>query len=320
MKTRFFAASLLLLPIFALGEELTVADREALLEKLNQIKEAADQKVDAKFRLAVAAYRSAMTDPDAAVELYVKCVQKENFLDLEKKESEFRDWKKKESGRLKNPAFGRALCHQLRWLVLSLRAASEKTDHMELAADAQEAMEAVFRDAAALEGQHGLLSQSVMGSIFAQAYDIGSIRAKDFPGSPVRIAEVFEKMIYPEIRAKKDVDRLRAAWQRRIQLEGVLITWTEKSAEKDTPFGKAAGPTPAQQHFSEESLPDLQWQMEKDLFAAGDERGACVRMMALIEGNPTHPSAKRWTEDLRAQITPQPKETPLKPEDAAAES
>ena len=40
-----------------------------------------------------------------------------------------------------------ALRHQLRWLILTLQAASEKPDRAKLAADAQEIVDAIFRDA-----------------------------------------------------------------------------------------------------------------------------------------------------------------------------
>ena len=50
----------------AKAEALSDADRETLLENLEQLQESADSKVDAKFRVALAAYREAIGSDDAA--------------------------------------------------------------------------------------------------------------------------------------------------------------------------------------------------------------------------------------------------------------
>lgn len=307
MKSLFIAAALVGSSGLANAVELTAADREALLEKLDKLKEAADLKVDARYRAAAAAFRAAMASPDAAVDFYVKCVEKLNFTEQNKKESEFREWKKKEADKLKNPAFGRALCHQLRWLLLTLRAGSEKSNRSDLIGEAREAMEAVFRDAPALTGQHQLLSQGVMGTVFVKTFEIGDLRAGEWVNSPVQIGEIFDKLLMPPLRKPESIEALRNAWLRRIQLEGIAVDWKDGEGN-NTAFGKPAL-SQEKEKFSTETLPDLQWAMEKDLFKSGDERGACVRMMGLIENHPTHKSAGKWSDELRSLIS-QPQEQP----------
>lgn len=289
------------------GENLTDADREALLEKLEKIRSDADSKVDARFRAAVSAYRAAMGSGDAARELYVKCFEKLNFTAQGKREADFREWKRKEADKLKDPAFGRALQHQLRWLVLLIRASSENARDEEVREEARAAMEAAFADAAELKSQLGLLSQGAAGSVFAKAYEISGLKTKKVPASPVNSAEIFENLLMPPLRSAEKLETLRSAWQRRIQLEQVKAAWA--APEKGTAFGSPAK-SPEAEKFAKDVLPDLRWQMEKDLFSAGDERGAGLRMLEMIEANLADKSAVKWSEELRLLIMPKEEKTP----------
>jgi hypothetical protein len=138
----------------AMADPLSSADREALLESLEKIRETADSKVDARFRVAIAAYRDAMNTDETAIEFYLKCIEKVNFLDQERKTADFRDWKRKEGDRLSDQAFRLALRYQLRWLILTLQASSEKANarRAQLADAQDDGGFAMFRDATKLEG------------------------------------------------------------------------------------------------------------------------------------------------------------------------
>jgi len=85
------------------AEVLTPAEREALLQKLEEMKANAESKVDARYRAAIAAYQAAMSSDEAAMELYLNCVEKVNFKDQQKKNSEFREWKRREDDKLSDP-------------------------------------------------------------------------------------------------------------------------------------------------------------------------------------------------------------------------
>ena len=110
------------------ADALSAPEREALLQKLEEMRANAESKVDARYRAAIAAYQAAMASDDAAMELYLNCVEKVNFKDQQRKNADFREWKRREEDRLSDPGIGLALRLQLRWLILTLRAASEKTE------------------------------------------------------------------------------------------------------------------------------------------------------------------------------------------------
>ena len=97
---------------FASADPLSQADLEELRERLKAIKEGALEHLDTRYKSAVDDYRSALQSEDAALNLFVKCVEKADFTDQQKKSQEFRDWKRREEGRLKNPEFKQALRHQ----------------------------------------------------------------------------------------------------------------------------------------------------------------------------------------------------------------
>lgn len=293
----------------ARAESLSPADREALLENLEKIREDAMSRVDARFRVAIAAYREAMATDESAYEFYLKCIEKVDFEDQQRKAADFREWKKKEDDRLKDMGFRLALRYQLRWLVLTLRAASEKTKMSDITPEGMELVDAVFRDAMKLGPQIQTLAQPVTSTVFAKAYDIGNIKNERWPQSPVQLEQFYGQVIFPPLRTPAKVDALRAAWIRRIQQEAIRVEATENSGDGGRRNGQPIGPRgQAVDRFNEETLPELQWQMEIDLFRSGDERNAAMRMLEHIQKHLTHRSSRQWGEELKSLLTP--KEAP----------
>lgn len=289
----------------ARSEQLSPADREALLENLEKIRDDANSRVDARFRTAIAAYREAMATEESAYEFYLKCIEKVNFEDQQRKAADFREWKKKEEDRLKEPGFRLALRYQLRWLVLTLRAASEKTKLSEITPEAQDVVDAIFQDAPKLGPQIETLGQPVTSTVFARAYEINGVKSERWPQSPINLDQFYGQVIFPSLRVPGKTDALRSAWIRRIQQESIRVEAMDGEGGGGRRPGQPIGPRgQSVDKFNEETLPDLQWQMEMDLFKAGDEKGAAMRMMAHIQKNLTHRSARQWGEDLKNLLRP----------------
>lgn len=292
---------------FASAETLSDADREALLERLDSLKAAAVERTDARFRAAVAAYTAAMASDDAALDLYLKCVEKVDFEDQKRKQGDFREWKRKKDEELSKPGFKVALRHQLKWLVLTLQAASEKADRAKLAPVAQQLMDGVFRDGDALKDQQTVLKQAVTGTVFAKAYEIAGLKLEKWPTSPIEVAGIYEQVIFPPLRNAEGLSHLREAWQRRIQQEGMMIEYwapVPKDGAGKERIGMADVRSPELEKFISETVPTLQWQMEMDLFKNGDQVGAAQRMLAHIEKNVAHTNAKDWSEQFRTLLAP----------------
>ncbi len=282
-------------PLFA----LTDADRESILADLEEIQHDAAIKRDGKYGVAIAAFRSAMGSDEAALALYLNCYGKLNFEDKDRKDQQFREWKRKQSDHLSNPAFQKALRLQLAWLVLTLQAAGEKPDRPKLAKDAAEIVAAIFRDADRFAPQQELLEQAVTASVFGKAYGIGQVRVANWSPAPGLLERFYEDVVLPPLRLAGPAAALRAAWLLRIDQE------TARNRSWNTGGGGKKKNAPGQQQsFATDELPKLKWEMEVDLFKHGDEDAAAVRMLAHIRANLTHPSAGRWSGELRQLLQP----------------
>lgn len=298
----------------ARADILTDADRETLLENLEKLRESASSKVDAKFRVALAAFREAIASDDAAISLYLNCMEKVNFEDQQKKSADFREWKRNEAEKLSDPGLRLALRHQLRWLVLTLQAASDKADRAKLAVDAQEIVDSIFREPTKLKNQEAILSQAVTSSVFARAYDINSTKLEAWPLSPVLLDPVYEQILLPPYRKSSRLSELRAVWIKRIQQEGAKMEhWSGNNGnpKEQKRIGMASAmQSPAYEKFLAEAQPKLQWDMEIDLFRNGDESGAALRMLAHLEKHLAHPSAREWGKQFEALLKPVTPEAP----------
>lgn len=287
------------------AEPLTSADREALLENLEKIRETAEGRVDARFRMAIAAYREAMASNDSALDLYLKCVEKVEFEEQHRKSSEFREWKRKETEKLSDPALPRALRIQLQWLVLTLQAASSKADRDRLAVSAHELLGTIFQDPEKLRSQAGLLSQDVTASVFAKAYEVGGLKIEKWAFAPLALTGIYNDLILPPLRNPERIDTLRAAWMRRIQQEAAMREFWSAPPRENKRIGMAADMRPPEyDRFLADTLPQLQWEMEVDLFKSGDQAAAAKRMLAHIEKYIQHKSARDWGGEFQKLLAP----------------
>lgn len=291
---------------------LTAPDREALLENLEKIRAAADSNLDARFRLAIVAFRNAMRSDEAAMELYLNCLEKVNFSDQLKKPADFREWKRKEGEKLSDPGLKLALRHQLRWLMLTLEAASANPDRPKLAAEAQQIVDTIFREPEKLKNQGEILGQSVTGTVFAKAYDINNVKVDDWALSPIALQAVYDDILLPPVRTSSRLEELRARWIKRIQQESLLMEHLGEGRRRDRGDGREekrigtieSMQSPEYLKFMQEKVPELQWEMEKDLFICGDQAGAAKRMLAHLQTNISHASAKKWGDEFEKLLSP----------------
>lgn len=315
-----FLYSVFALPI-AQAEILDDTDREALLDNLEKLQTTLESRADAKFKLAIDAFRTAIASDEAAKELYLNCTEKVNFLDQQKKAADFREWKRSEDDNISEPGLTLALRYQLRWLMLTLQAASENADRAKLTVDAQSIVDTIFQSAEKLAHHEKILNQSVVGSVFAKAYDIEEVKVENWSMSPIQLDRVYTEILLPPHQNPSKTSQLRATWIKRIQQEGIKAEFwhpqpknpkNEKNEKKeDKKIGMAADMKPPEyERFLVDILPKLQWEMEVDLFNNGDQRGAAVRMMSHLEKYALHIAARKWAEDLQKLLTPKPA-TPL---------
>lgn len=292
-----------------LADPLSQADRQALIEALDALKNAATDHATTRLGSAASAFNAGVASADAATELYLRCVEKVDFEERDRKSSEFREWKKRHKDRLDDEGHGLALRHQLQWTVLTMKAASDPAEARKLAPKVLDALEAIFRTPEDLRGHVGILTQSVDSTVFARAYGLTGYKVEGWPMSPlsggngsIRVDGAFQQLIFPACRAAGDADALRAAWKRRIQFEEVARGfWSRDSTEE--------GESPERDKFLAETRPGLEWDMEEDLFKAGDEKRAAVALLKHLETYIQHSQARDWEARFRLLVDPPPVET-----------
>ncbi len=297
LKPIWLSLCLLVVPSLLCADPLTQADLEELRERLKAIQAGTQLMQDKRFKAAVDAFQSALQSEDAAMDLYLKCVEQADFIDLDKKGQEFRDWKRDNEEHLKSAEFRQALRHQLRWLSLTMRAAARPEDVQKLAPEAQEAVRAIVQNAGKLEGQGGVLSRSVLESVFARCYKLGDLPLKNWPTSPMQVTAIYDQLILPPLRKPSSIVALSEAWDLRMQTEAAMIEYFSGDRKRDSPAAAIA-------KFRSTTLPNLQWRKEIDLFQSGDQRAAALRMLTHINENMTHNNAPTWIEEFQSLVNP----------------
>lgn len=301
----------------AAAEDLSESDRQLLIERLEKLREAVESRSKGRIAVAVAAFRGALGSDSAALDLYLKCVEKVDFEDQHRKGQDYRDWKRRQDGRLGDPGFALALRHQLHWLVLTLEAAEKPERIPDLAPRAAKAIEAIFLDAKKLAGQQPVLRQPVLGTVYARAYNVGGIDAEGWPEQPLALAQVFEKVLLPPLRKPSRLAELRETWLLRIKYESMMREgWADLEENNGNGNGgrigmKAALRPPAFEKFLAEEVPDMRWQMEEDLYKAGDQRAAALRMLDHLDKYLAHPRAEEWTNRFVSLLESKPADKPV---------
>lgn len=286
------------------ADPLNSADRQLLLEKLKELKQAAEGRKGNRIGVALAALRPAMSSDDAAIDLYLKCVEKLDFEDQHRKSQDFREWKRRQKDNLKDPGMRLALQLQLQWLVYTLEVAAKPEEISKFGPKAIDGLEDIFSNAEKLRGHQNILRRSVLATVFARAYNVSDVDVGDWPTEPLALDEIYDQVILPPLRRPDRIDSLRAMWLKRIHQEALTRELWSGSNSGGRAGTKDALKPPAFEKFLTDERPNLIWRMERDLFKAGDQRAAALRMLDHLTRYVGHPNAPEWTDQFIALISP----------------
>lgn len=314
MKTLPVLAILAFVPM-ASAEPLSEVDRQQLLEQLDSYKKTASEQATSRMGDAAADLTAAMKSDKAALDLYLRCTEQVDFVRTKRETGDFREWKRRNKDWLDSDGFGLAARHQVRWLMLSLKASAHPESKDKLAPDALECLDAIFRSPKPLARHTGFLATKMKDTVFAKAYGLGGDGLEDWPESPIQkkdagitIETTFDEAIFPGYRSAKDFAGLRDAWDKRIQFEEIIAGfWTGDDQQRDRRMEElaATGNHPNRAIFLRDTQPDLEWKKEMDLFRSGDEKKAAVSLVKHLKDYVTHSKAREWEAELRGAISPQ---------------
>lgn len=291
--SRLFLLFLLVSPVLAQNPAaLSDVDKQLLIEALEKVQETSEITTTRRYDIALSAFKSALNSESDTHDLYLKCVEKVSFDDENKKSQDFRNWKRNHKEREDSPEFRLALHHQLKWLVLLVQAAKAPDDASDLTTSVLSALDSIYTDAEKLERHHQMLEGSVLGTVYARAYEVNNIKTDLIPASPLDIENIYEKLIFPALRNPVKCQSLRNAWIKRIKQEGLkLENWSAEGEIRGTA-------PPAYEKWLADGRYDLQWKMEVDCFKAGDEKVAAKNMLTQIQNNLSHKNAPKWIDEF----------------------
>lgn len=296
---------LLLAP--AAAEPLTEPERQALLDQLEALENAAQNSKDARIRAAAGAFRSALESPQSAIEFYEKCVEKVDYIDRGRDSQDYREWKRRNRERLGDNDFGKALQLQMRWLILAVQAGSDNPPD-DIIPRAHSLLLGVFDDAKALQPHQRVLSSNVFGTPFAKAYELDDLKPQEWPSSILPAENIYEQVILPPLRLARDYAGIRATWTERINCELAVIeqlTPPNRRNGEDDDDAHEEAIEEAKADFISEKRPELIWEMEVDVYKAGDEQQAALRMLSHIKAHLTHEKVGEWQSELRGLVDPE---------------
>jgi len=295
--------------------DLAEPDRQAALDLLAEITGEIREARSGRHGGAAGTFHAAAASPETALEFWLKCVEKVDFEERNKDSQDFREWRRRQDRRLDDPAFALALQHQLRWLSLALRAA-ESDKREELTTPAIDILNSLKANAEVLQPRRAMIEEDVFGTVFAKAYGLEGMKVRDWPGAPLPLEPVFDQAILPALREAGEVGPLRAAWLKRIEFEDFIAERMSRQAYDEK------GPAPPDYRvFVAETMPELRWKMELDLFDSGnreDKREALPRLMEHLRQHAGHRKAGEWAATLKRRLEgPDPNEQAPPPDSQA---
>lgn len=241
----------------------------------------------------ISALTPAASNESEAMALFERCYKKKEFDDNEnKKDKDWREWKTKNKEKLNSAANKRALRYQVRWALVTLKAAMEPEETYDPAKYAPQAiaiLSEVMRDTKVLEEASGPYNGSVINGSIGQVYELGGCKQQGWPDNIMDPFRVIEALILAPSRDKGDVSSMRKGWTNLIAMQKIKMDAEEKAAAAQGDNNGPGGNNGRRggQGFRrniENNIENLYWLCELDCYRAGDEMTSTANMVRIIKG------------------------------------
>lgn len=270
----------------AFAQALTPEQFEKIQQELNRIEGVVEEKRISSRSSAVSAFQKGAASDKAALDLYFECFKEVRFDRQDARSSDYRDWREKNEERVKEKENLAALRLQLQYLVLTLRAA-EGVSRETLIPELESFAASIVANANEFEEGLKRLREPVNATVFAQAYGLDkSLKVDNWSFNPGNFDSIYNQSVLPFYRESQP-EALAAAWDRKIKLETDFVMAT---SEKNPS---------ALETFKTETLPQLQFQKGRDMFAFCSQQQGALTMINLLKNHPDHPRAGDWLQEFR---------------------
>lgn len=251
---------------------------------------------------ALAALLAASLSPEKAYDLFLDCKKKVDFEDKGKTSKDFTDWKTSKDQRttsFHSPFYKEVLQQQAQWLVLTIQATSATTEAAYGAVVAKipayfDNLSDSIKKMGPMRGEldHDVVTDTVFGKFYK--LDITLDKSQVWSYKPLNMDAVYDTVVLPYYRAKKDPANVTAAWKKRMAVEEKIIT-IAKNDDKADPNNNAEE---AVILMATEKLPMMEWGMLKDSAQMINETTGANALLEHIKKHLGHKDAAKWIDEL----------------------
>ncbi len=324
LKQALLIGATICLPQFGMGQEmLSDDDRKDAVSWLKNLKSGHLNSSSARLAKAVEELTTASSSEANAMKLYMNAM-KEQFMNptnamsnmlsrgsgrmrgnmggnrangrnsnngkSESPATAFSNWRKQNSGNNIDPGFKKALQLQCKWMLLCLKKATaeKREEDIDITNSVMSMMGEVANNAKEVGSQLSMVSGA--SNVIRQYLKISDYRSETLPDNLMDFNSIFDQVLLAPHKESKNISQFRQIWNRRIQLELLLME---------------SGYTGNKKALNEEKsafLTTRQWEREKACFELGDQVQALSNMKQILP-NLKDPSVKqRAIKDLEFML------------------
>ncbi len=265
-----------------------------------------------------------------AMALFYEAVKQVNFIDKDKKSTDFLSWKNKKRSEFSRLRYRGWMNFKLRWLMLSIKAFNSEGD-IDIKYDFQEELLTYLDDfytkledilpekeGTEKEKTEGLDEESeekpkkktyvdvdLLQSEVSKFLGLSELKIKGWPKNPLELNALYDEFILPYYREEGDVEGLRNLWEKRLAYEEMAIIAKDSENKKGLRSSGRERETKAMVKFLEEKRPELVWEMHMDCFNSGDNRHSAAQMLEHITEHSEHAKVKEWAKELLLGVAPE---------------
>lgn len=281
------AAFALCVPAHAQQPQAPPFDPNAVLTALKDLKAKQQTVVNREKSGVSASINAAITDPAKYYELAVTAVEFQSSAgnDINR----LTEWRKRHAADLRNRDFIEALRQHLVYLNITWQHSMGAKTKDQLGALLDYVAQASKN--AEVFAPFDIARKSLSEGVFVPYFQIGPYinGLKDWCDRPFDIDGIYEKTIFPELRAEKN-PRLLDCWRDRIQAETARVSTAQNTLSANK--------------FNNIRLPTLLWNRAEDEVALGMLNQAVADMLTQIKAHPDHPDFDQWTARLTEIVSP----------------
>ena len=258
-----------------------------ILKELQKIKSNHDVNLQGQLSKSLQMVNSAASNGSVALDYYLQAQFSTQFDGQNHDKSQFQEWKKKQSDKLKSKSFQEALRLYMVYLSLTIQSSMGVKD-ADLIPSLVNYTTQILNENEFLADGDEFMKKTLIGSLIVQWLGVNLTPSKNWVGAPANVDEMYGKIILPYYREKGDPSAVDY-WNRLIERETTAESKESRTFQVD--------------QFTYNRKPTLYWSRALEFYLIGQKNRGLTEMLAVIKAYPNHPTATNWAEKLEQYIS-----------------